>query len=121
MFAPVPKFLIIAATAVLVLVPVREADPPNRDGNCVVATDCDWLDQFPDGEIIPGVTLRQFRKDMQAIADAALAAFGPVQKIYDDPGGTIGDHWDLHRFFASRNTKYEVLGSCASACTLVLG
>jgi hypothetical protein len=70
---------------------------------------------------MPGVTLRQFNKDMQAIADAALAAFGPVQKIYDDPGGTIGDYWDLYRFFARRNTKYEVLGSCASACTLVLG
>jgi hypothetical protein len=35
MFAPVPKFLIIAATAVLVLVPVSEADPPNLDGKNV--------------------------------------------------------------------------------------
>jgi hypothetical protein len=94
-----PVFTAIVFVAVLVL--VLEADTPNLE----------------DQEIMPGVTLRQFGKEMQAIADAA---FGPVQKIYDDPGGTLGDHLDLYRFFASRNTKYEVLGSCASACTLVL-
>jgi hypothetical protein len=97
--------LLTAIVFVAVLVLVLVADSPNLE----------------DREIMPGVTVRQFRKDMQDIADAALAAFGPVQKIYDSPGGTIGDHWDLYRFFARRGAKYEVLGECASACTLVLG
>jgi hypothetical protein len=68
--------LLTAIVFVAVLVLVLVADSPNLE----------------DLEIMPGVTVRQFRKDMQDIADAALAAFGPVQKIYDSPGGTIGDH-----------------------------
>ena len=82
------------------------------------------LDLVPVLFLVLGLALLwiwQFQKDMEAIAEAALAAFGPVQKIYDDPGGNIGDRWDLYRFFAYRNAKYEVLGECASACTLVLG
>jgi hypothetical protein len=70
---------------------------------------------------LPLFWLWQFQKDMEAIADIAIAAFGPLQKIYDDPGGNAGDHWNLYRFFAYRNAKYEVLGRCSSACTLVLG
>jgi hypothetical protein len=75
---------------------------------------------------LPLLWLWQFQKDMEAVAEAAIAAFGPVQKIYDDPGGNIGTYWDLYRFFANRDTakygitKYEILGECASACTLVL-
>jgi hypothetical protein len=88
MFAPVPKFLIIAAAAVLVLVPVREAAPPNLNGKkCFVAGDCDWGDLAPDAEIIPGVTAKEFSKQMWAIVEAVT---GPVQKIYDDPGGNVG-------------------------------
>ena len=113
-----PVLTAIVFVAVLVLVLVREADSPNLDGNCVVASDCNWEDQFPDGEVVPGVTVKQFRKDIQ---DAIDAVTGPVFKIYDAPGGSIGDHWDLYRFYARRNTKFEVLGDCASACALVLG
>src|SRR5262249_630579 len=76
--------------------------------------------------VLPLLWIWQFQKDMEAIAEAAIAAFGPLQKIYDDPGGNIDDRWNLYRFFANRDTakygttKYEVLGGCASACTLVL-
>jgi hypothetical protein len=75
---------------------------------------------------LPLFWLWQFEKDMEAIGKAAIAAFGPLQKIYDDPGGNVGDHWNLYWFFANRDTakygttKYEILGRCASACTLVL-
>jgi len=103
--------LLTAIVFVAVLVLVLVADSPNLD---------EYPDLYADLEIMPGVTVKQFRKDMQDIADAALAAFGPVQKIYDDPGGILGERWDMYRFFARRNTKYEVLGPCASACTMVL-
>jgi hypothetical protein len=118
------------AAAVLVLIGMRSAETPNlgemdEDGAkvCVIAGDCNWGDQVPDElagtiEIEPSVTLKQFRKDIQ---DAIDAVTGPVFKIYDAPGGSIGDHWDLYRFYARRNTKFEVLGDCASACALVLG
>jgi hypothetical protein len=87
------------------------------------------LDLVPVLFLVLGLALLwlwQFQKDMEAIAEAAIAAFGPLQKIYDDPGGNIYDSWNLYRFFANRDTdkygitKYEVLGRCSSACTLVL-
>jgi hypothetical protein len=76
---------------------------------------------------LPLVWLWQFQKDMDAMLEAVNAAFGPLQKIYDDTGGNVYDRWNLYRFFANRDTdkygitKYEVLGRCSSACTLVLG
>jgi hypothetical protein len=118
------------AAAVLVLIGMRSAETPNlgemdKDGAkvCVIAGDCNWGDQVPDElagtiEIEPGVTLKQFRKDIQDVIDAVT---GPVYKIYDEPGGVIGDHWDIYRFYARRGNKFEVLGECASACVLVLG
>ena len=85
--------LLTAIVFVAVLVLVLVADSPNLD---------EYPDLYADLEIMPGVTVKQFRKDMQDIADAALAAFGPVQKIYDDPGGILGERWDMYRFFARR-------------------
>jgi hypothetical protein len=119
----------------LVLIGVRSAETPNlgemdEDGAkvCIIADDCTWGEQIPDEfagtiEIEPGVTLKQFRKDIQDIVDAFNKEFkrdGLVVIDYD-PGGELGTFWTLSRYYAHMNTKVEVRGDCMSACTLIVG
>jgi hypothetical protein len=50
-----------------------------------------------------------------------IAAASATVRIYDDPGGQIGDY--LARFSALRRSgeRVEIDGTCASACTMLLG
>src|SRR5262249_43265350 len=126
-----------AAACALVLIAVRSAETPNlgemdEDGAkvCIIAGDCTWGEQIPDEfagtiEIEPGVTLKQFREDI----DVLLRAIGmPVNTerngvviINDDPGGNPLMFWGEFQHYAHMNTKVEVRGDCMSACTLIVG
>ena len=81
-----------AAASALVLIGVRSAETPNlgeldEDGAkvCIIADDCTWGEQIPDEfagtiEIKPGVTLKQFRKDIQDVIDALNMVEGSTTK-----------------------------------------
>jgi hypothetical protein len=126
-----------AAACALMLIGVRSAETPNlgemdEDGAkvCIIADDCTWGEQIPDEfagtiEVEPGVTLKQFREDI----DVLLRAIGmPVNTerngvviINDDPGGNPLMFWGVFQHYAHMNTKVEVRGDCMSACTLIVG
>lgn len=52
---------------------------------------------------------------------SSMAAASATVRISDDPGGQIGDY--LARFTALRSSGelVEIDGTCASACTMILG
>jgi hypothetical protein len=52
---------------------------------------------------------------------ACITAASAAVRIYDDPGGQIGNY--LARFSALRRSgqRVEIDGMCASACTMLLG
>ena len=124
-----------AAACALVLIAVRSAETPNlgemdEDGAkvCIIADDCTWGEQIPDEfagtiEIEPGVTLKQFRKDIQDVIDVTIRALkrDGFVVINDDPGGNPYDHWELYQHYGRMNSKVEVRGDCTSACTLIVG
>jgi hypothetical protein len=48
------------------------------------------------------------------------SAFATV-RIYDDPGGQIGNYVAKYRALRSSGERVEIDGTCASACTMLLG
>jgi hypothetical protein len=127
--------VIASAAAVLVLIGVRSAETPNlgemdEDGAkvCVIAGDCNWGDQIPDEhagtiEIEPGVTLKQFGKDLQDVIDVTIRELkrDGFVVINDNPGGNPYEHWELYQHYGRMNSKVEVRADCTSACTLIVG
>jgi hypothetical protein len=50
-----------------------------------------------------------------------IAAASAAVRIYDDPGGQIGDYLAKFRALRSSGERVEIDGTCASACTMLLG
>jgi hypothetical protein len=39
---------------------------------CVIVGDCNWAQEFPDGEIRPGLTVKKLNDDIQAVINAFM-------------------------------------------------
>jgi hypothetical protein len=93
-----------AAASALVLIETPNLGEMDKDGAkvCIIADDCTWGEQIPDEfagtiEIKPGVTLKQFRKDIQDIIDVVDVTIRELKRdgfvvINDNPGGNLYEH-----------------------------
>lgn len=50
-----------------------------------------------------------------------ITAASATVKVYDDPGGQIGNYLAKYRALRSSGERVEIDGLCASACTMLLG
>lgn len=58
------------------------------------------------------------------LAIVAVMTFGPAHsavRIYDDPGGQIGAYVAKYRALRATGEQVIIDGTCASACTMILG
>lgn len=51
----------------------------------------------------------------------AITAASAAVRVYDDPGGQIGNYLAKYRALRSSGERVEIDGLCASACTMLLG
>ncbi len=51
---------------------------------------------------------------------STASAFAAM-RIYDDPGGQIGDYLAKYHALRASGERVEIDGTCASACTMLLG
>jgi hypothetical protein len=74
--------------------------------------------------------MRRPAKGVAFIARAAVAAnllFSSIEfasatfRIYDDPGGQIGEYLAKYRALRASGERIVIDGTCASACTMILG
>jgi hypothetical protein len=52
---------------------------------------------------------------------AEIASASATVRIYDDRGGQIGDYLAKFRAIRASGERVEIDGTCASACTMLLG
>jgi hypothetical protein len=50
-----------------------------------------------------------------------IASASATVRIYDDPGGQIGNYLAKYRALRLSGERVEIDGTCASACTMLLG
>jgi hypothetical protein len=65
------------------------------------------------------MTLRGVSATMLLIASLAPAT--ATVRIYDDPGGRIGNYLEKYRALRMSREHVAIDGTCASACTMLLG